>query len=200
MTINSLVGKIKKEYDAVVAGADKQCKRLVDAALLLALCIKQRLQDKCELVIFSSSNDSSPGYFVLRNLGTKILANLRRCHAAISQLGRGTQLPMSYLQELSAARVKIDHLVLFTDGLIAPARNPQDGLSRWLSSYRDRIHPVRFACVDVLGLGDPNVEEGEDVLISGYSESVLRYLAQEPGAQLAEVEAVELPSPPLEAV
>jgi len=57
---------------------------------------------------------------------------------------------------------------------------------------------MRFACIDVLGLGKPCLGEGsnsQDVLISGYSEAALRYLTQEPGAQLAEVEATELPPP-----
>jgi len=60
------------------------------------------------------------------------------------------------------------------------------------------VHPVKYTCIDVLGLGKPCIGDGgsaNDVLISGYSEAVLRYLSQEPGAQLAEIEAIELPPP-----
>eukprot|EP00411_Alexandrium_monilatum_P068506 CAMPEP_0175588334 /NCGR_PEP_ID=MMETSP0096-20121207/51232_1 /TAXON_ID=311494 /ORGANISM="Alexandrium monilatum, Strain CCMP3105" /LENGTH=345 /DNA_ID=CAMNT_0016892301 /DNA_START=8 /DNA_END=1046 /DNA_ORIENTATION=+ len=199
-TVQSLLGKIRKEYEAAMADAATQQKRLVDAALLLALCLRERMgDDKCEIVLFSSPHkDGGPGYKVLRGLGPKVLANIRRCHAIATQLGRGTLMPVEYLQELSAAAVPLDHLVLLTDGLIAPSKRPGEALSRWLTSYRARVKPVRFACIDVLGLGKPSVGEGssdQDVLISGWSEAALRYLTQEPGAQLAEVEAVELPPP-----
>jgi len=200
MTVQSLLGKIKKEYDAAMADAATQQKRLVDAALLLALCLRERMgDDKVEIVLFSSpSKDGGPGYKALRGLGPKVLKNVRRCHAIAKQLGRGTVMPIEYLQELSAARVPLDHLVLLTDGLVAPAKRPAEALSRWLASYRASVQPVRFACIDVLGLGKPCVGEGgnpQDVLISGWSEAALRYLTQEPGAQLAEVEAISLPPP-----
>merc|ERR1719498_301989 len=199
-TVQTLLSKIKKEYDAIMADAATQTKRLVDAALLLALCLRERMgDDKCEIVLFSSSRGDGPGYAALRNLGPKVLANIRRCHAVMKQLGRGTELPITYLQELSASQVKLDHLVLLTDGLVSPAKSPAEGLCRWLRSYRSAVHaPMKYTCVDVLGLGKPTVGDGsnpQDVLISGYSEAVLRYLTQEPGAQLAEVEAIELPPP-----
>uniref|UniRef100_A0A7R9ZVK8 TROVE domain-containing protein n=2 Tax=Pyrodinium bahamense TaxID=73915 RepID=A0A7R9ZVK8_9DINO len=199
MTVQSLLGKIRKEYEAAMADAATQQKRLIDAALLLALCLRERMgDDKCEVVLFSSpGKEGGPGYKVLRGLGPKVLANIRRCHDVAKQLGRGTELPIGYLQELSAAGVALDHLVLLTDGLVAPAKNPAEALSRWLASHRARVQPVRFACIDVLGLGKPCIGDGssdQDVLISGYSEATLRYLTQEPGAQLAEVEAIKLPS------
>jgi len=198
-TVQSLIGKIKKEYDAMMADAATQTKRLIDAALMLALCLRERMGDEnCEIVLFSSSLDGGPGYVALRNLGPKVLANIRRCHAAAKQLGRGTALPITYLQELAASQVKLDHLVLLSDGLISPAKSPGDALSRWLRSYRSAVHPVKYTCIDVLGLGKPGIGEGSnpnDVLISGYSEAVLRYLSQDPGAQLAEVEAIVLPPP-----
>merc|ERR1719375_2174858 len=134
----------------------------------------------------------------MRNLGPKVLANIRRCHAMAAQLGRGSKLPITYLQELAASQEKLDHLVLLTDGLLSPAKSPQNAMSRWLRSYRASVHPVKYTCIDVLGLGKPSIGEGSnpnDVIISGYSEAVLRYLTQEPGAQLAEVEAIELPPP-----
>jgi len=199
-TIQSLLGKIKKEYDAMMADAATQTKRLVDAALLLALCLRERMgDDKCEIVLFSSApREGGPGFAALRNLGPKVLANIRRCHAVTKQLGRGTEIPISYLQELSASQVKLDHLVLLTDGLVSPAKSPANELSRWLRSYRASVHPVKYTCIDVLGMGKPSIGDGSnpnDVLISGYSEAVLRYLTQEPGAQLAEVEAIVLPPP-----
>lgn len=197
--VQQLIEKIKKEFDAIMADAATQQKRLVDAALLLGLCIRERMGDeKCEIVLFSSERDGGPGYVPLRNLGPKILANVRRCQAIASQLGRGTRLPITYLQELAASQVKLDHLVLLTDGLISPTKSPTDSLSRWLRSYRAMIHPVKYSCIDVLGLGKPSVGDLSnpmDVLISGYSEAVLRYLTQDPGAQLAEIEAIELPPP-----
>jgi len=199
MTVQSLLAKIKKEFAAAEADAATAQKRLVDAALLLALCLRERMgEDKCEVVLFSSPGKDGQGYKVLRSLGPKVLANFRRCNAEAARLGRGTELPIAYLQELSAARVPVDHLILLTDGLIAPAKNPGDALSRWLASYRAVVQPMRFACIDVLGLGKPSLGAGSsshDVLISGYSEAALRYLTQEPGAQLAEVEATELPPP-----
>merc|ERR1712032_391035 len=199
MTVQSLLDKIKKEFAAAEADAATAQKRLMDAALLLALCLRERMgEDKCEVVLFSSPGKDGQAYKILRSLGPKVLANFRRCSAEAAQLGRGTELPIAYLQELSAARVPVDHLILLTDGLISPAKNPGDALSRWLASYRAGVKPMRFACIDVLGLGKPCLGEGNnnhDVLISGYSEATLRYLTQEPGAQLAEVEATEVPPP-----
>jgi len=181
--------------DAAISG-----KRLVDASLLLALCLRERMGDEqCKVVIFSSSGkDGQPGYKLLNNLGPRVLKNVRRCHAEASMLGRGTEIPIQFLQELLATKESIDHLVLLTDGLICPAKNPGDALSRWLRSYRASVQPIRFACVDVLGLGKPSINDGgsqDDIMISGYSEAVLRYLTQEPGAQLAEVEAIDIPLP-----
>merc|ERR1712048_1464305 len=93
--------------------------------------------DKCEVVLFSSPGKSGgPGYIPLRNLGPRVLANVRRCHAAIKLLGRGTEIPVHYLQELTAASMKIDNLVLLTDGLVQPAQDLGNSLSRWLRSYR----------------------------------------------------------------
>jgi hypothetical protein len=45
-----------------------------------------------------------------------------------------------------------------------------------------QVHSVKYTCIDVLGLGKPSIGDGSnpsDVLISGYSEAVLRYLSQE---------------------
>lgn len=198
-TVQSALGTIKKEFDALMADAATNGKRLVDAALLLALCVRERLGgEKCEIVLFSSSKDGGPRHKVLRNLGPKVLANVRRCLAAAKELGRGTELPIAYLQELAVGRVPLDHLILLTDGLVSPAQNPGDALTRWLRAYRDQVQPVRFACIDVLGLGKPCLGQGgndQNVLISGYSEATLRYLTQKPDAQLEEVEAVVLPPP-----
>lgn len=199
-TVQSLLGTIKKDFEATMADAATNGKRLIDAAMLLALCLRERMgDDKCEIVLFSSpGKDGGAGYLPLRNLSPKVLANIRRCHAAAKQLGRGTQLPISYLQELAATRTGIDHLVVLTDGLVAPAKNPGEALSRWLRSYRTQVQPCKFACIDMLGLGKPCVGEGggaNDVLIAGYSEAVLRYLTQDPGSELAEVEAMEIPPP-----
>merc|ERR1712224_278295 len=119
-TVQTLLGKIKKEYDAIMADAATQQKRLVDAALMLALCVRERLgEEQCEIVLFSSPSQDGerPGYMPLRNLGPKVLANIRRCHAVAKTMGRGTEMPIGYLQELSSSQVKLDHLVLLTDGL-----------------------------------------------------------------------------------
>merc|ERR1712070_9612 len=198
-TIQTLINKIKKEYDAIMADAATQTKRIIDAALMLALCLRERMgDDKCEIVLFSSSLNDGPGHIALRNLGPKVLANIRRCHVAAKQLGRGTAIPITYLQELAASQIKLDHLVLLTDGLISPAKSPSEALSRWLQAYRASVHPVKYTCIDVLGLGKPCLGDAgnpSDVLISGYSEAVLRYLSQEPDAQLKEVEAIQLPPP-----
>lgn len=198
-TVSTLLGKITKEYDALMADAAVNSKRLVDAATLLALCIRERLGDEqCEVVLFSSARKDAPGYKVMRGLGPKVLANVRRCRIASGDMGRGTELPLTYLQELSVSRTPLDHLVLLTDGLVSPAASPANSLSRWLRSYRSSVQPVKFTCIDILGLGQAKIGDGasgDNVLISGYSEAVLRYLAQEPGAQLAEVEAIVLPPP-----
>jgi len=199
-TVQSLVAKIRKEYEAVAASAATQVKRLVDASLMLALCLHHRMgPERCEVVLFSSpGKDGGPGHHAVRSLGPKVLQNVRRCHAAARQLGLGTELPITYLQELRAAGTKLDHIVLLTDGLVSPSSSPEDALSRWLTSYRASVQPVRFACVDVLGLGPPCLNghsSPDDVLISGYAEATLRYLASDPGAQLAEIEAIEILPP-----
>jgi len=202
-TVQSLLTKIKQEYDALMADMATNGKRLVDAAMLLALCLRMRMgDDKCEVVLYSSEGkDGGPGYLPLRTLGPKVLGNVRRCHAAAKQLGRGSKIPIGYLQELAASGTKIEHLLLLTDGLVSPAKSPGGELSRWLRSYRASLasgQRLKYCCVDVLGLGKPCLGDGsatDDTLISGYSDAVLRYITQEPGAQLAEVEAISLPPP-----
>jgi len=196
--VESLSSKIAKEFEAAVADAATNCKRLVDASMLLALCLRQRLGDeKCEVTLFSSApSTGGSGHIVLRSLGPGVLNNIRRCHAAARTLGRGTEIPISYLQELASSGERLDHLVFLTDGLVEPAKDHSNSLSRWLRFYRQSVHPVKFTCIDVLGLGKPKLAEGgsaDDVLISGYSEAVLRYLAQDANAQLAEIEAFEFP-------
>merc|ERR1719428_1796515 len=57
-TVQTLLGKIKKEFDAMMADQATSTKRLIDAALLLALCLRERMgDDKCEIVLFSSGKD-----------------------------------------------------------------------------------------------------------------------------------------------
>jgi len=200
MTVQSLLATIKKDFDATLADAATTQKRLCDAAMMLGLCLRERLgPERVELCLFGApTKDGKEGYKVPKALGPKVLQNMRRCAAEANTIGPGTEFPVQYLQEKLAAKEPIDMLVLLSDGLVSPTKDPEHALGRWLRTYRNMVRPVKYINIDLLGLGAPSLTSGgspDDVLVAGYSEAALKYLASEPDAQLKDVEAIELPLP-----
>lgn len=119
-----------------------------------------------------------------------------------------------------AANTPIDTIVIITDCLISPDGTPYGSrasaeanksnggasafkhaaataLPRWLEEYRNRVNMnLRFVCIDLLGEGSVGVELGasqaerRNMLISGYSDSVLKYVAMGAQSQVQDVEAM----------
>jgi len=91
--------------------------------------------------------------------------------------------------------------------MIAPGRNEMNGainaktntISGILEKYRKQVNQnLLFICVDLNGSGHSlvNLDEGEkhpnDILITGWSDQILRYIAERGTSQLDVVEKIDI--------
>merc|ERR1711870_59520 len=117
-----------------------------------------------------------------------------------SEMEKTTELPVTWL----GSRLKefpADRIVLFSDMLIGQTRNHPGGgskLQQVLTEHRANSKPdCKLICVDLFGSGatagiDRTGDSGPgDVLLSGFSDTMLGYIANPNiSAQVADVESV----------
>jgi len=179
-----------------------------EIAILLGLMLKY-VCDSCDLQIFSSpGKDSNSKCHLSVNVaeGT-ILENMKKVIEETNKLGGGTDFPFDYLDDLIEKNQKIDQFIIISDMMIAPGRNEMTGsinaksntISGILEKYRKQVNPnLLFICVDLNGSGHSlvNLDEGEkhpnDILITGWSDQILRYIAERGTSQLDVVEKIDV--------
>jgi len=167
---------------------------VMDVAILLGLML-QSVCERCDFRLFSSPTPRSANRpdvpVVLKD--DVLLENIKRVHQAAELLGGGTDFPAEYVADMTARRAHMDQFIILSDMCIAPGRQemPTRGttVSRLLADYRATVNPgLLFVAVDLCGQGSSLVacEEGaapNDVLITGFSDHILRFIAERGNAR-----------------
>eukprot|EP01006_Ploeotia_vitrea_P027810 TRINITY_DN60576_c0_g2_i1.p1 TRINITY_DN60576_c0_g2~~TRINITY_DN60576_c0_g2_i1.p1 ORF type:complete len:371 (-),score=57.46 TRINITY_DN60576_c0_g2_i1:117-1196(-) len=172
-----------------------------DQAMLLALLIKY-CSENTEVVLFSEGN---PTQITIQNEDS-VLKNYNNMQQKAKQMGYGTEFPVEFLEKKTKQAEELDSVVLISDMVIGLKRTHPggSGFQKWLSNYRsERNNKLKFICLDLFGSGvrqagadDTGDKMDErDIVISGYSDSILRFIGMAsagPNVQVEEVEQVVL--------
>eukprot|EP00698_Gefionella_okellyi_P008948 TRINITY_DN2245_c0_g1_i1.p1 TRINITY_DN2245_c0_g1~~TRINITY_DN2245_c0_g1_i1.p1 ORF type:complete len:734 (+),score=227.50 TRINITY_DN2245_c0_g1_i1:129-2330(+) len=128
-----------------------------------------------------------------------ILQNMAKMKEVADTMGGGNEFFYDYFETLIEKRIHVDRIVVLTDVML-------DALDdRWkkqwtiptiLAEYRAKVNPdFQFVTIDLYGSGKATVDltskdnQALDVLITGYSDKVLQFLADSDGR--GQVRAVE---------
>merc|ERR1711972_20217 len=171
-----------------------------DLAILLGLLlfIRSSGPEECCVSLFSDGPSSPQPLSLVRDGG--VLAQFEDAKAKINGMAKTTDLPIAWLEE-KLQQFPADRIVIFSDMLIGQNRNHPGGggkLQDVLKKHREISRPEsKLVCVDLFGSGaatglDLTGDIGKgDLLLSGFSDSMLSYIANPTvGAQVADVENV----------
>eukprot|EP01006_Ploeotia_vitrea_P029370 TRINITY_DN61934_c0_g1_i1.p1 TRINITY_DN61934_c0_g1~~TRINITY_DN61934_c0_g1_i1.p1 ORF type:complete len:843 (-),score=90.13 TRINITY_DN61934_c0_g1_i1:39-2525(-) len=191
-----------KYNQCVTSKGIQSLRTTADQAMLLGLLINYCSEDG-KLVLFS---EGKPNVVEVVNEDS-VLKNYNSMQQTAGTMGFGTEFPVDFLEEqLDTKHGVLDSVVLISDMVIGLKRTHPGGskFQQWLAQYRSkRNEKLRFVCLDLFGSGvrqagvdDTGDKMDErDIIISGYSDSVLRFIALTeagPGAQVQEVENVSV--------
>lgn len=175
---------------------------VLEIGILLGLMCQDACEE-CDYRIFSSPGVKTGGRCDIQVPlePNTILNNVKRVLSYAEQLGGGTDFPYDYLESLLSQKIKIDTFIIFSDMMIAPGHEEMPiknrTVSRILKEYREQVNPeLLFVAVDLYGNGksivDINVENSRNVLITGFSDNILRYIAERGGwKQLEYVQSID---------
>jgi len=171
-----------------------------DLAILMGLLLFGMAKDgpaNCRVALFSDG-PSSPNQLQLEQEGS-LLGQFKAVKEKVTDMGKSTELPMKWLEE-TLSDFQADRLVLLSDMLIGQTRNHPGGggkLQELFVLHRKTKPHFRFVCVDLCGRGatagiDHTGDSGDgDILLSGFSENMLKYIANPNAcAQVQDVEGI----------
>jgi telomerase protein component 1 len=180
-------------------------KSLVEVGVLLGLMCKYMCEE-CDFRIFSSAkrgNSVSHESVELRD-GT-ILDNMAVVMNSMENLGTDFVFPFAYLEDLILQNKKIDNIIVLSDQHIAPGYNEligsgpaAGGISGILTKYRQEINPdLLYVSVNLAGRTSVDVDDSKrhvnDIVVSGFSDSILRYVAERgDGNQLEYIQHIDV--------
>jgi len=159
-----------------------------DVGILLGLMI-QDVCENCDFRIFSSPSNTSKGrcdISVPLDANT-ILNNISRVTKFSETLGGGTDFPYDYIEELIKKKKKIDNFIILSDQMVAPGKLEMESRGHTVTSilklYRQEINPdLLFVAIDLYGNGkslvDVNLENQKNILITGFSDNILRFISE----------------------
>lgn len=160
-----------------------------DVAILLGLML-QSVCESCDFRLFSSPTPRSQNRpdVPVPLKDDVLLENIKRVTQAAGLLGGGTDFPAEYVAEMTKKRTHIDNFIILSDMMIAPGRQEMamrgHTVSSLIGAYRRSVNAnMLFVAIDLFGAGKSLVacEEGgspNDVLITGFSDHVLRFIAE----------------------
>ena len=150
--------------------------------------------EDADFKIFSSPKPprSMECYRSIEIEGDNILDNLDEALEEVCKLGGGTDFPFDYLEKIIKEKVHVDTFVILSDMMISPGRgemNDMNSGAQWtvssiISEYRNTVNPnMLFVTIDLVGhgrniLGAELEDDFRNVLISGYSDSILRLVSE----------------------
>jgi len=159
-----------------------------DVAILLGLMI-QDVCEECDFRIFSSPSDTSKGRcdISVPLEANTILNNVSRVTKYSETLGGGTDFPYDYVEDLIHKKKKIDTFIILSDMMVAPGKSEMESRGHTVTSilklYREKVNPdLLFVAIDLYGNGrslvDVNIDNPKNILITGFSDNVLRFIAE----------------------
>jgi len=161
--------------------------QVMDIAILLGLMLND-ICEECDYRIFSSPGSQKTNHLPIKLKENTILENIKLVHKECSRLGGGTDFPFEYLESLMDKKKIINNFIILSDMMIAPGKNEMAQRGRTvtgiLKDYRLKVNPdLLFVAVDLYGQGRSIVDvipgnHDNDVLITGFSDHILRFIAE----------------------
>eukprot|EP00761_Pharyngomonas_kirbyi_P012464 gb/GECH01012491.1/.p1 GENE.gb/GECH01012491.1/~~gb/GECH01012491.1/.p1 ORF type:complete len:786 (+),score=240.94 gb/GECH01012491.1/:1-2358(+) len=199
-------GSMKYHEAKTVRGTAKFVQTAADMAILFGLMINY-VSEESETVLFSSpktKNDQS--FRRLKKLKPEnILDNFSQAQKQAENMGVETFFPYECLTQAIKNQDMIDYMVVISDMIVEPRQGQVHSggtrIGELVEEYRNKVNPdMKFVCIDLFGSGvnkpfaqDPEAENSKDILVTGYSDQILRYIAnrQDGNSQLQDVEAID---------
>ena len=165
-------------------------KKLDEVGILLGLMCKYICEDS-EFLIFGPKTTKNTSYLPVELQEGTILDNMKIVkELANNEFGNSndkSEFPFEYLEQLVLKNKKIDNLIILSHTLIANESINNDNsnnLNVILNKYRRQVNSeLLFVSVDLTGKGatsgnEENKKHINDVYISGFSDSILRFIAE----------------------
>jgi len=161
--------------------------QVIDIAILLGLMLNDICED-CDYRIFSSPGSEKTNHLPIKLKENTILENIKIVHKECTKLGGGTDFPFEYFESLMAKKKIINNFIILSDMMIAPGKQEMAQRGRTVSGivkeYREKVNKdLLFIGVDLYGQGKSIVDvnsgnHNNDVLITGFSDHILRFIAE----------------------
>lgn len=173
-------------------------KHLDQIGALLGLMCKHVCED-CEFMLFSGN-----AYVAAQLKEGSILDNMAVIEGqgnVIKKVGQGS-FPTEYLEGLIARHERIDNLLILSNQIVVldQPQKDRDSIANNIAKYRREINPhMLFVSVDLSGngcqiaQGTDEASNPNDVIVSGFSDSILRFIAERGDTnQLQHVEHLDI--------
>jgi len=149
-----------------------------EVGILLGLMINSAA-DETEFRAFSSPGKCQEGHIKIDVDKQYILSNFKKAEEASHQLGGGTNVPIDRLNQLVVNKEKFDYIFIISDMMI---NGKMEDLSKFLSDYREKVHPtMKYVAINLHGYG-LKLEDGSNELnkhIFGFSDQILGMITKE---------------------
>lgn len=160
--------------------------KLDEVGALLGLMLKYACEE-CTFIAFGSESIiQRKSHLIVDLIEASILENMKKVLELSKDFGQDTEtFPFEYIEELIRTRKKVDNLVVISHCMVAPNHNEMSrggkSISSLLKKYRQAINPnLLYVAIDLSGRVSVQTEEGDplNVLVSGFSDSILRFIAE----------------------
>lgn len=171
-----------------ITGSITNC---MQVAVLLGLMLKS-VCESVEFLVFSSPRNGKCYLPVEELEGDRILEDMATVLGYQNKLGGGTDFPYDYIHTMINERKHVDNMFIFSDMMISPSdgnmqhtmSGGSDTVGSILENYRTNVNEnMMFVTVDLAGhgrsvLGAELEDNCKNVLISGYSDAILRLVSE----------------------
>lgn len=156
---------------------------LLDVGVLLGLMCKYMCEE-CDFRIVGEPGSHHQSHLSVELQEGTVLDNMATVlnKAKSGELNNSSfQFPYDYVEECIRERKVIDNLIVLNDTMLYPEHNAQ--LASILHKYRQEVNPdMMFVSVNLGSASKAMEASGDrhpnDVLISGFSDAILRYIAE----------------------
>jgi len=179
--------------DALSGRSIGRVKSLVEVGILLGLMCKYMCEECDFRVVGSPKGNNGVSHQSVQLKDGTILDNMNIVMEQANNIGTGFEFPFEYFEELIQDRKKIDNIIILSNDTIAPGHNEMygngaasGGISGILKKYRQEINPdLLYVSVNLKGskkILDDDIDQSKkhpnDILVSGFSDAILKYVAE----------------------